>query len=825
MDAARYARVRELFLAADEMSPEDQRSFLRSQTQEDNELYQEVWSLLGEHNPEAAKREGDHPSQISYRPAGNSSRITPLPGVSEPSGSNRGLGDPNQGGANLGEHQSKGGRGESRELPERASITRPAAPRTHASPKHAPTLSSSHHVSKSLHWAQQTRRSRRRNNTWLWLAALLPTALIGWFTYRQVNTTMEQSVRDELRGIADSVSHASRRFLVDKSRLVESWSRQPGIHTAIIELADLADANPTDDQLRQAGEAERIESQLQQLSGLDGIKFVVWSDNFRTLASSDSNLGKVGSAVEPSHAMMLARVMRGETVVFGPERTDPPRQDTESASEPPVMAIVVPIPNKEGRIVAAFMVGGIGMFEEFSRMYFDVASAGKLDAYAVNQAGIMVTESPHAATLASMTKLDATVEEIAARLRVADPGEPLDAKSIEQTKRNEYPLTHSVASATAGSSEERIVPYRNYAGEEVVGAWRWNSDSELGIIVERQADAAFATVRIVRSGFLLLGTLLFITATMAAAFLARASTAERFAVHPLSRYEVLRELGSGGMGVVYLARHRQLGRDTALKVMIGSRRHKEDQLRFDREARLAASLSSPHSVMIYDYGRSEDGESYCVMEFLRGLTLHEVVERSGPQPIGRVLFILSQVCEALAEAHELNLLHRDIKPQNIMLSLDQSVGDWAVLFDYGLAKPLESVADVYQTSEAHWSGTPMYMAPERFRHPNAMDRRSDIYSLGCVAYYLLSGRPPYVDGEAESLFALILGQQPISLAEHRGESVPAEITQLVSRCMSKSADERFASIAELAKAINAIRRHYPWTVDEARQWWSTYGDE
>ncbi len=261
-----------------------------------------------------------------------------------------------------------------------------------------------------------------------------------------------------------------------------------------------------------------------------------------------------------------------------------------------------------------------------------------------------------------------------------------------------------------------------------------------------------------------------------------------------------------------------------MKVMIGGRRHKQDQLRFDREARLAASLSSPHSVMIYDYGRSDDGESYCVMEFLRGLTLHEVVERSGHQPIGRVLFIVSQVCEALAEAHALSLLHRDIKPQNIMLSLDQSVGDWAVLFDYGLAKPLEPVTDVYQTSEAHWSGTPMYMAPERFRHPNSMDKRSDIYSLGCVAYYLLSGRPPYVEGEAESLFALILGQQPISLSQQRSEPVPDEITQLVSKCMAKSEEERFESITEVAGAINAIRGRYPWTVEEARQWWSTYGD-
>ena len=802
MDATRYARVRELFLAAEEMPPQAQLSFLRSQTHNDEALFEEVCSLLREHDVEAAKREGEQPSRVFSVPANGNSN----------SSSSRDL------------VHASGEQDRDRPQQERSTLTPQLGSIPDASAKDGQTQSRSHPVPSSMLWAQQTRRSRRRNNKWIWLAALLPTALIGWFTYRQVNATMEQSVRDELRGIADSVSHSSRRFLVDKSRLVESWSRQPGIHNAITELAVLADDDPSLEAWQGSEHADRIQSQLQQLSGLNEIKFVVWSDNYRALASSDNQLAEVGSALPPRYAEMLARVMAGETVVFGPELVGNARPPTAAAPEPPVMAIIVPITDHKNRVVAAFLVGGIGMFDEFSRMYFDVANAGNLDAYAVNQDGIMVTESPRAATLASMKKLDATVEEIAARLRVADPGMELSAENIGKVRRDICPPTASVASATTGSSEVRIVPYRNYAGQEVVGAWRWNSDSKLGIIVERQADAAFATVRIVRSGFLLLGTLLFITATMAAAILARASTAERVAVHPLSRYEVIRELGSGGMGVVYLARHRQLGRDTAMKVMIGGRRHKQDQLRFDREARLAASLSSPHSVMIYDYGRSDDGESYCVMEFLRGLTLHEVVERSGHQPIGRVLFIVSQVCEALAEAHALSLLHRDIKPQNIMLSLDQSVGDWAVLFDYGLAKPLEPVTDVYQTSEAHWSGTPMYMAPERFRHPNSMDKRSDIYSLGCVAYYLLSGRPPYVEGEAESLFALILGQQPISLSQQRSEPVPDEITQLVSKCMAKSEEERFESITEVAGAINAIRGRYPWTVEEARQWWSTYGD-
>ena len=255
-------------------------------------------------------------------------------------------------------------------------------------------------------------------------------------------------------------------------------------------------------------------------------------------------------------------------------------------------------------------------------------------------------------------------------------------------QRTAQPLTYSAAGATTGKPDVRVDDYNNYVGVPVVGAWRWNDRWRIGVLVEHDSKTAFAPARIVRFGFLMLGLLLSATAFAAAAQIAKQTSRAHAAVHPLSRYELITELGSGGMGVVYRARHRQLGRDTALKVLRGDRQNREDRLRFDREAKLAASLSNPHSVMIYDYGRSEEGEAFCVMELLKGITLYEVVMRSGHQPVGRVLSILRQICDSLAEAHNRELLHRDIKPQNVMLSLDPSVGDWAVVFDFGLAKPL-----------------------------------------------------------------------------------------------------------------------------------------
>ena len=278
------------------------------------------------------------------------------------------------------------------------------------------------------------------------------------------------------------------------------------------------------------------------------------------------------------------------------------------------------------------------------------------------------------------------------------------------------------------------------------------------------------------------------------------------------------------MGVVYHARHRQLGRETALKVLRNDRQSTEDRLRFDREARLAASLSNPHSVMIYDYGRSEEGEAFCVMEFLRGITLYEVVARSGYQEVSRVLLILRQICDALAEAHNMELLHRDIKPQNVMLSLDAAVGDWAVVFDFGLAKPLQSEKGAFQTAETVWAGTPMYMAPERYREPGGMDPRSDIYSVGCIAYFLLTGRPPYMECDPETLFALVLSESPIAMETHRGEPLPQAIVDLVDRCMAKKPEDRFARVEDLSAAVDRLLTEYPWTTQDAREWWGLHGE-
>jgi hypothetical protein len=662
---------------------------------------------------------------------------------------------------------------------------------------------------------------------------LLPTALVGLWTYQAVNSTLHRSIEFKLESTVDSLAITVDRFLVDEAALVQSWARQPALRQSIRELIELAGTDPSIETIRQAKQIDQIYDQLRGFSNNEDVKFVVWNANYRILASWQADRADVGSLVDPSGAESLARVMAGESVFFGPERLADNPDASDQQSSDPVMGVIVPVQNTQGKTIAAMSVYGLDTFANFDRIFSRVAVGSGLDAYAVNRDGVMISQSNVAMSLATQGRFDFKPDQIVAGLRVSDPGyrvasyryEDLNSKSdsVRSISRSICPITVSVAGGISEIPNVRTDSYANYAGDKVVGAWRFLSPWQIAIIVEEDAAVAFGPSRLVRFGFLLLGSLLSVTAFLTAAKLARTATAEQAAVHPLARYDVTNELGSGGMGIVYRARHRQLGRDVALKLLRQDRQDKDGRLRFDREAKLAASLSNPHSVMIYDYGHSPSGEAFCVMQFLQGLTLQEVVARSGHQPVGRVLAILRQVCDALAEAHSLNLLHRDIKPQNVMLSLDPSVGDWAVVFDYGLAKPLDPDASVFQTSETVWSGTPMYMAPERFRQPTQSDPRSDLYSVGCVAYYLLAGRPPFIESEPESLFSLILSEQPLGIGIHRGEEIVEEVSNLVLKCMAKNAEDRYESVAALARDVDRIRLAHSWSVDQARVWWSHHG--
>jgi serine/threonine-protein kinase len=297
----------------------------------------------------------------------------------------------------------------------------------------------------------------------------------------------------------------------------------------------------------------------------------------------------------------------------------------------------------------------------------------------------------------------------------------------------------------------------------------------------------------------------------------------------LGQYTLEEKLGEGGMGSVYRARHAMLRRHAAIKLIKpeltgeGTRREQALQ-RFEREAQATAELKSPHTIELYDFGVSAEGAFYYVMELLDGINLEVAVSRFGPMPPDRVVFLLRQVCDSLAEAHAAGLVHRDIKPANIFLCRHGLRFDFIKVLDFGLValgQELEH-ADPKLTAEGVAAGTPAYLAPEMVASRGAVDGRTDLYALGCVAYWLLAGRPPF---ERETAMATILAHvndTPLPPSSASEIAIPAALEAVVLQCLEKKPDARPSSAGQLALSLEAATASGSWDQERAAKWWESH---
>jgi serine/threonine-protein kinase len=293
----------------------------------------------------------------------------------------------------------------------------------------------------------------------------------------------------------------------------------------------------------------------------------------------------------------------------------------------------------------------------------------------------------------------------------------------------------------------------------------------------------------------------------------------------LGQYRLKQILGFGGMGTVYLAEHVLLRRPCAIKVIRPDQAGDPQTLvRFEREVQATATLTHWNTIEVYDYGHAEDGTFYYVMEYLPGMNLEDLVEQHGPLPPERAVHLLRQVCQALREAHGIGLIHRDIKPSNIIACERGKVYDVAKLLDFGLVKSSGTGSDsVRLTREGAFAGSPAFMSPEQAAGRQQLDARSDIYNVGAVAYFLITGKLPF-DRQSTLQMLHAHAYEPLVPSHEFKEAVPTDLQRVILRCLEKDPDRRYQDAVALEKALAACESTSPWTSERAEEWWREHGD-
>jgi serine/threonine-protein kinase len=300
---------------------------------------------------------------------------------------------------------------------------------------------------------------------------------------------------------------------------------------------------------------------------------------------------------------------------------------------------------------------------------------------------------------------------------------------------------------------------------------------------------------------------------------------EAFQAKQLGQYRLKQKLGAGGMGEVYLAEHVFLRRPCAIKLIRPDQTREPTVLqRFEREVQAMAALTHPNTAEVYDYGRANDGTFYYAMEYLPGLNLEALVARHGPVPAARAIHFLRQVCGALREAHQIGLWHRDIKPSNIIACERGGVYDVAKLLDFGLVHGVLGPEAERVTVQGTVLGSPPYMAPEQAAGRSDVDARADVYSLGGVGYYLLTGQSPFPRETAMEMLLAHAFEPPVPPHE-RCPEVPADVEAVILRCLAKKPEDRFPDVSSLDQALAACGVAGAWDEEKARQWWRSHRDE
>ena len=674
-------------------------------------------------------------------------------------------------------------------------------------------------------------------------------AVLGWWGNDRLRQTIEGQLKAQLTATLNANVTALEIWTTNQIRLSTSLAEDTDVRKAANRIFQVFPPARRDSQPQPELEqfASVLKPRLAQM-GYEVAQLV--TTNYRVAANSRRVQWGGNALVSDAHTNKFAELFAsGQPVIITPFKPDllvqrrpsanASRQTNRFAITNPglrrrgdvtLMQVAAPVRNSADVIVGALALI-INPDKEFSRILSVARSGTSGETYAFDQTGLMISRSRFDGQLKQLGLLEATNVSSALNLRLHDPdGDLTKGFQPPDTNPGSRSLIRLVANAVEGEDEVLVKPARDYRGVPVVGAARWLPQFGFGVATQIDASEAYRPLRVLQLIFVVLILFLLLCATglflLSFANLAwrRRLTEAELKLKQLGQYTLEEKIGEGGMGVVYRARHALLRRDTAVKLLLPDRANPVSIARFEREVCLTCQLTHPSTIQVYDYGHTPDGIFYYAMEFLRGLNLHELVTRFGPQPESRAVHILTQVCDSLAEAHALGLIHRDIKPGNIFLCHRGGVADCVKVLDFGLVQDYRAgnPERINPAGAGVVEGTPWFTPPEAISSSAQTDPRSDIYSLGALGYYLLTGQYIFDAETIAEIHEKQLNAAPIPPSLRTANPISREMEKLLLRCLEKDPNRRPQSAGELKTLLLASPAAADWTPAAQVTWWDAY---
>lgn len=636
---------------------------------------------------------------------------------------------------------------------------------------------------------------RRVSAVFLTLVVLAGLALIG---HRGIQMTRNGQFMDRLMDSLNANAQAAGIWAGEQLNSARLLANDVQLRGLLEELSEIASGEIEASQpLWEEESRDRLQELLQPFSEENEAAFALCFKNQDGILIAESPQW-IGRRAAPETFSQIGAVFGGRTSLI---QLSPA---ADSATGQGDFYAIAPIRSDSEEIIAA-----IGVRQSNARAWARLLNVARAGAswrnFAFDSRGRLIAESS-SYNDESLLRLGVSRNQFP-RLLLGDSGDPSTFQSTRM--------------------KVKLRPYRDYRGTNVIGAWRWLPEYGFGLAVEADASEAFAPWRQLEmgAGVLLLVLAFSIFGALFCAFAIARAPAAASRPRDSEQYSLVEKTGERGFAEIYLAKHPLLLKPVSMLILNPDVLTPGSMKRLERDAAIASQLTHPNTAEIYDFGKTPFGGFFCVTEHAAGFSFEEWRQRDEALLPERVIYILRQVCESLSEAHAAGLFHRSIKPSSLTLCRRGGKCDFVKVLDYGLSVDLPEDQSYEITSPFLLKSDLVFVAPEGIRSLLDMDARADIYSLGAVAYYLLTGKHLFELTNNLDLQVKIVNERPTPLSEAASQKISKELEELITACLNKDPLHRPQDVVEVLNTLNALQSHLPWSEAQARECWERYDKE